>query len=65
MFVKVVRAKLMTSECWFVQAWGLRACKDCDEKGTKGCGGKRILKLIRAGKFPKTGLPDVGKEAQK
>lgn len=65
MGTKVVRAKLMTSECWFVQVWGLRACRGCDEKGTKECGGERIRKLIRAGKFSKTGLPDVRQEEKK
>lgn len=34
----------MTSECWAVQFEGKDACKKCEFRGTKECGGKTIIK---------------------
>lgn len=56
---KTIRMSDMTSDCWLVQFQGLSACKECEFKRTKDCGGKAILKKIKAGTFPKDGLPDV------
>jgi len=58
---KQVNQSSMTADCWLVQIWGTGegGCKGCEFKGTKDCGGQAILKAIRQGKFPKTGLPDA------
>jgi hypothetical protein len=42
MKVRVIHSNNLTTECWIVQAWGLRYCKTCKFKETKNCGGKRI-----------------------
>ena len=43
MILTVNKAKL-TAECWGVQFNGLEACNECEFKGTKECGGKKIVK---------------------
>jgi len=57
---KVISQKSLTSDCWLVQFWGLKACERCEYKGSPDCGGKRILSLIEKGKFSQSGLPDIG-----
>ena len=44
MQTKTIHQKNLSSECWSVQAWGTDYCKKCEYKGTKECGGKKILK---------------------
>jgi len=51
-----------------VQVWGIAYCSgfgdpanSCEYLGTNECGGENIRKLIMAGKYPKDGLPDIGK----
>lgn len=39
-----IRQADMTSECWAVQFQGKDACKKCEFRGTKECGGKSIVK---------------------
>ena len=34
----------LTSECWSVQFRGFIACKGCEFKGKRDCGGKNIIK---------------------
>ncbi len=43
MKTKIISQKMLSSECWLVQVWGIEACKDCDYRNTDECGGKRIL----------------------
>ncbi len=47
MTTKIIKQNQLTSECWNIQIWGLNACKDCEYKGTKNCGGKNILKKLK------------------
>lgn len=56
---KVVNQSKLTSDCWLVQFWGLSACNRCELEGKDGCGGKAILKKIKAGKYSSEGLPDL------
>jgi len=56
---KAIRQSDLTSECWLVQFWGLVACEHCEVRGSRECGGRRILKRIKRGEFPSTGLPSV------
>lgn len=56
---KVINQGSLTSDCWLVQFWGLSACKTCELKDKDDCGGKAILKKIKAGKYSGEGLPDV------
>ena len=42
MRVRVIHFKNLSSECWHVQAWGLKYCQTCKLKEIKNCGGKRI-----------------------
>lgn len=37
----------LTSECWLIQFQGLAACKNCEFKNTKNCGGKNIRKTLK------------------
>jgi hypothetical protein len=46
----------LTLDCWFVQVWGLKACERCELKGKPDCGGKKILKKIEKGRFPRYGI---------
>lgn len=46
----------MTSDCWLIQFRGLDACTTCEFKRTADCGGKAILKKIKAGAYPKEGI---------
>lgn len=39
----VVDSSRLSSECWSVQFRGFAACKSCEFKGTKDCGGQRII----------------------
>lgn len=64
---KRVYQKDMTSDCWPVQVWGLPYCSGfgdyegmCKFLATDECGGQRIRKLILAGDYPLSGLPDAG-----
>jgi len=42
MKVRIIHSKNLSSECWLVQAWGLRHCRTCEFQKTKDCGGKGI-----------------------
>lgn len=42
MKVRIIHFKHLSTECWFVQAWGLRYCETCMHKRARDCGGKRI-----------------------
>lgn len=60
---KIINGDDLTSECWFVQAWGLSYClgfgnykKVCKYLGTEECGGQRIRKKIFEGEYPLSGL---------
>jgi len=57
---KVINQGSLTPDCWLVQFWGLSACKTCELEGKDDCGGEKILKKIKEGKFSSEGLPDVG-----
>ena len=48
--VKQIKQTDLTGECWMIQFEGVRACEDCEAKGTEECGGKNI---IRTGKNDK------------
>jgi hypothetical protein len=39
-----IRQEDMSGECWAVQFEGKDACKKCEFRGTKECGGKSIIK---------------------
>jgi len=34
----------LSSECWMIQFRGKEACVTCDYRGTRECGGKKIVK---------------------
>lgn len=42
--VKMVRYSKLSTECWFVQVWGLEKCEDCESRDTPDCGGQNIRK---------------------
>ncbi len=49
-------------QCWYVQAYGLKACEECPWNYTgppEICGGKAIQKAIKAGVFPSQGIDDA------
>lgn len=58
--VKTIQASKLTPDCWLVQMFGIARCKECESLNTPNCGGEHTRALIRAGKFPITGLPDEG-----
>jgi hypothetical protein len=37
----------LTADCWSIQFYGLKACKKCESKGKKTCGGKNIIKQLK------------------
>lgn len=41
---KSTPSRKLSSECWGIQMFGRKYCKTCPHRGTKECGGKRILK---------------------
>jgi hypothetical protein len=41
---RIVPQKDLTAECWSIQFWGKDACKKCEFRDTKKCGGKDIRK---------------------
>ena len=41
---RVVTQGNLTPECWSIQVWGKSACRGCEYKDTKSCGGKNIRK---------------------
>jgi hypothetical protein len=44
--VKEIDQSTLTSDCWMIQFNGLVACKTCDIRNTKDCGGgKTLLKM--------------------
>lgn len=45
--VRQVKQKNLTSECWFVQMWGLDQCETCEVKDTPDCGGKEIRETLK------------------
>jgi hypothetical protein len=53
---KVISQKMLSTECW---SWGTGACEDCDYRGTKECGGKKILNTGRNVLAHRIPLPDV------
>ena len=44
---RIVKQSNLTSECWPVQVWGLDACKKCEYRGKRDCGGKQIRKSAK------------------
>ena len=46
----------LTSDCWVIQIQGIEACKGCELKDTKDCGGIDIIAQIQTGTYPKTGI---------
>jgi len=56
---KRIKQADLTSECWSVQVWGLVACERCELQGSRECGGRGVLKRIKRGEFPSTGLSSV------
>lgn len=42
--VKTINQNQLSSECWFVQFWGLERCETCEYKNKRDCGGKNIRK---------------------
>ena len=44
---KTIDQSKLTSDCWAIQFSGLSACKGCDVKGTKECGGGQTLKTLK------------------
>jgi len=59
MKTKIISQKMLSTECWFVQVWGVEACEDCDYRDTQECGGKRILDTGSNTLGYKIPLPDV------
>ena len=45
----------LTSDCWLIQIQGVEACTSCEVKDTDECGGKEILKQVKAGTYPSEG----------
>ena len=45
--IKIINQSDLTSDCWTVQAWGLEACKTCEFKDTKDCGGGKSLEKLK------------------
>ncbi|MGB3479889.1 MAG: hypothetical protein WBB67_12100 [bacterium] len=59
MKIRVISQNKLSAECWQVQIWGREACKDCNYRHTKKCGGKQIIntgKNVLGHRIP---LPDV------
>jgi len=52
--VREIPQESLTSDCWMVQFRGLSACKSCNLKNTRNCGGGETLKNIK--KAEKGGL---------
>jgi hypothetical protein len=46
-FSKEIDQSTLTSDCWIVQFEGLNACKTCQYKNTKDCGGGETLKQLK------------------
>jgi len=55
---KTINQSQLTSDCWNIQFWGIKACKKCEFLNTSECGGKRIRKSISEGTYPINGLRD-------
>jgi hypothetical protein len=53
---KIVQQSQLTADCWSIQVWGIEACETCEFRDTRKCGGKSIIKKIKARKFPADGL---------
>ena len=51
-----VKQSDLTSDCWLIQIQGIEACKECEAKGTKDCGGINILAQMDLGKYPRAGI---------
>lgn len=45
--IKIINSSSLTCDCWLVQIKGLEACKTCDIKDTKKCGGGMTLKQLK------------------
>jgi hypothetical protein len=61
MRTKIISQKMLSTECWSVQVWGIEACENCDYQHTEECGGKQILKTGKNKLGNKIPLPDLGK----
>jgi hypothetical protein len=44
---KEIDQRSLTADCWLVQFQGLSACKTCQYKRKKNCGGGMTLKALR------------------
>lgn len=47
---KTIDQNKLTGECWLIQFKGLEACKTCELKGKRDCGGKKIRKTLKNNK---------------
>jgi hypothetical protein len=45
---KTIDQNKLTPDCWLIQFNGLIACKNCEFKNTKNCGGGATLKKLKA-----------------
>jgi len=46
MITYAINQSEMTSECWPIQWEGLAACENCEFKGKRDCGGKKIRRTL-------------------
>ena len=44
MKTRIIKQAHLSSECWNVQAFGLKYCEHCEYRNTKECGGQKIRK---------------------
>jgi len=56
MQVKTIQQNKLTGECFLVQFWGESACKTCEYRNKKDCGGKTIRKTKQNAKGHKVPL---------
>jgi len=59
MKTKIINQKKLSAECWHVQVWGKEACKECQYRNTKECGGRQILSTGKNDKGHAVPLPDM------
>lgn len=53
---RIVEQSKLTSDCFFVQVFGLSRCEVCEFRDTDECGGKEIIEKIKAGRYPVEGI---------
>ena len=42
MKIKTMKQSDLTSDCWFIQMWGITMCDKCEVVDTDECGGQAI-----------------------